>query len=194
MDLLPHGWLAAFTFKGSTLRLLQLDLQPPSPQSKPEDLTACSWRGDLAGDLGALLQQPSATSDVTVRVGGADCPAHRAILSARCPFFERHFATSLGETSRGPVVELPEADPAAFRHILSYVYTADAGDWADVETAQRVAELADRLLLPKLRDEAAASGGCRAGGQCAPPAGLGGAHVLQRGCAGAAGVLRGSPG
>ncbi|PNH08000.1 Speckle-type POZ protein [Tetrabaena socialis] len=154
MDLLPHGWLAVFNFMGSSLRLLQLGLPLPGPQGKPEDLAARrAWRDELAADLGALLLQPSTTSDVTVRVGGTDFPAHRAILSARCPYFERHFATSLGEASRKPIVELPEADPAAFRHILSYVYNADAGDWADLDAAQRVAELAERLLLPKLRDE-----------------------------------------
>ncbi|PNH06949.1 BTB and MATH domain-containing protein 41 [Tetrabaena socialis] len=159
MALLPNGWLAVFDWMSTSLRLLQLGLQPSQLRpSKPEDLTSCSWRDDLAADLGALLLQqrhePSATSDVTVRVGGTDFPAHRPILSARCPYFERHFATSVGETSRGPIVELPEADPAAVRYILSYIYTTDAGDWADVETAQHVAELADRLLLPKLRDEA----------------------------------------
>ncbi|PNH06952.1 Speckle-type POZ protein-like B [Tetrabaena socialis] len=160
MALLPNGWLAVFEWMGHSLRLLQLGLQPHQVgPSKTEDLTSCSWRDDLAADLGALLQQqqqhePSATSDVTVRVGGTDFPAHRAILSARCPYFERHFATSLGEASRTAIVELPEADPAAFRHILSYAYTANAGEWEDVDMAQRVAELAERLLLPKLRDEA----------------------------------------
>ncbi|PNH06953.1 Speckle-type POZ protein B [Tetrabaena socialis] len=154
MALLPNGWLAVFEWPGSSLRLLQLGLQPLQlGPNKPENLTSCSWRDDLKVDLGTL-QQHELSADVTVRVGGIDFPAHRAILLARCPYFERHFATSVGETSRGSIVELPEADPAAFRHLLSYVYTADAAEWEDVDMVQRVAELADRLLLPKLRDEA----------------------------------------
>ncbi|PNH01151.1 Speckle-type POZ protein-like B [Tetrabaena socialis] len=166
MALLPHGWLAMFGRGYCSLQLFQLGLRPSAPGCAAAAAAAASTvplhaarRGGLADDLGALIpsqQQhgPSATSDVTVRVGGTDFPAHRTILSARCPYFERHFASRLGEASRGPIVELPDADPATFRHIWSYIYTGDAGRWTDLDTAQRVAELADRLMMRGLCEEA----------------------------------------
>ncbi|KXZ42449.1 hypothetical protein GPECTOR_145g740 [Gonium pectorale] len=81
-------------------------------------------------------------------------PAHRAILAARCPYFRRLFAGGFAD-SAAPRVELRGAEPEALAAVLCHLYTGDPGDLAE-GLLRPVAELADRLLLPELRDHVAA--------------------------------------
>ncbi|KXZ42452.1 hypothetical protein GPECTOR_145g743 [Gonium pectorale] len=81
-------------------------------------------------------------------------PAHRTILAARCPYFRRLFAGGFAD-SAAPRVELPETEPEALAAVLRHLYTGDPGELAE-GLLRPVAELADRLLLPELRDHVAA--------------------------------------
>ncbi|KXZ42447.1 hypothetical protein GPECTOR_145g738 [Gonium pectorale] len=81
-------------------------------------------------------------------------PAHRAILAARCPYFRRLFAGGFAD-SAAPRVELPGAELEALAAVLRHLYTGDPGELAE-GLLRPVAELADRLLLPELRDHVAA--------------------------------------
>ncbi|KXZ42455.1 hypothetical protein GPECTOR_145g746 [Gonium pectorale] len=133
----------------------------------------------LSADMGALLDgrlggdgggADVAPPDVTILAGsgggegsgGEDgggearrsFPAHRAILAARCPYFRRLFAGGFAD-SAAPRVELPDAEPEALAPVLRHLYTGDPGDLTE-GLLRPVAELADRLLLPELRDHVAA--------------------------------------
>ncbi|KXZ42446.1 hypothetical protein GPECTOR_145g737 [Gonium pectorale] len=131
-----------------------------------------TWCGERdGGSGGGHTGAGAATSDVVIIAGagasgngggedggGGDArrsfPAHRAILAARCPYFRHLFAGGFADSS-APRVELPGAEPEALAAVLRHIYTGDPGDLAE-GLLRPVAELADRLLLPELRDHVAA--------------------------------------
>merc|ERR1712087_104785 len=60
-------------------------------------------------------------ADVTILVGGAKIPAHRAILSARSDYFRRMFNTEMQEAASG-VVDVKDVDADIFRRLLRFIY------------------------------------------------------------------------
>ncbi|PNW71413.1 hypothetical protein CHLRE_16g653258v5 [Chlamydomonas reinhardtii] len=113
---------------------------PPPPRSLP-------------ADLGALLDaQPDGTSDVAIRVGERRFCCHRAILCARCDYFQQRLAGGSFRDGLQGDIDLPDAEPEAFAQLLRWLYTGAAD--VPPEHARAVAELADRLLLPQLCDVA----------------------------------------
>lgn len=54
---------------------------------------------------------------MTLRVGEAEIPAHRLVLSARCPYFAAMFKHRMSE-SRSGVVDIEDVDEHVFRALL----------------------------------------------------------------------------
>ncbi|GLC41663.1 hypothetical protein PLESTB_000691200 [Pleodorina starrii] len=159
-SILPNGCLALCAVKSvggsdEDLILVQLGLKPPAymlPQAAPPRPAAS---GTLPGDLGALLdRQPDGTSDHTVEVGGRAFHVHRGILAARSEYFRRQFENEFSDSHTARST-LNEADPDAFGLVLRHLYTGSVE--VPPAKAQAVAELASRLLLEKLRDQAVAA-------------------------------------
>ncbi|KXZ42454.1 hypothetical protein GPECTOR_145g745 [Gonium pectorale] len=181
---LPGGLVALWVRGDDTVQLLQLERQAEAlgdeaaaSGSSAAAAAACGGRKrphsslltGLTADMGALLdgrlgEDPDAAgftaADVTLVAGGEgggearSFPAHRFILGVRCPYFRRLFAGGFAD-SAAPRVELPETEPEALAAVLRHLYTGDPGDLAE-GLLRPVAELADRLLLPELRDHVAA--------------------------------------
>ncbi|PNH02323.1 Kelch-like protein 38 [Tetrabaena socialis] len=155
-SILPNGYLTLCNLSpgGPALLVLDLGLTPQcchpavcAPTGPP--------RRTLPADLRALLdRQPHGTADVTIVVGGRAFPVHRAVLCARSDYFQQRLGGGFADGSEQQL-SLPEADPDVFEVVLRFVYTDDADDIPAAQ-AQAVAELADRLLLPELAQQAAA--------------------------------------
>ncbi|PNH02447.1 ARM REPEAT PROTEIN INTERACTING WITH ABF2 [Tetrabaena socialis] len=152
LTILPNGCLAIRHEHG--LLVLDLGLKPqpiaaaPCPPAGPPPRT-------LPGDYGALLdRQPDGTADVTIVVGGRTFHAHRAVLCARSDYFRQRLGGDFAD-GNAQQLTLPDADPDAFEVTLRFVYTGVAD--IPPAQAQAVAELADRLLLPELSQEAQAA-------------------------------------
>ncbi|GLC40165.1 hypothetical protein PLESTB_000790700 [Pleodorina starrii] len=103
----------------------------------------------LMGDMASLLTCPDELGydDVEVAVGVRRFRCHRLILSARCLYFRRLFTGGSADSGARQVV-LQDADPDAFELLLRYMYTGDMTFPPHLMRA--VAELANRLLLPKV--------------------------------------------
>ncbi|PNH05722.1 putative tRNA-dihydrouridine synthase, partial [Tetrabaena socialis] len=136
-------------------RPLVLDLGlKPQHCHRPTSNAATPLPRTLPADLGVLLgRQPDGTADVTIVVGGRTFHAHRGLLCARSDYFQQRLGGGFAESSAQQLT-LPEAAADAFGVVLRFVYT-DAAD-IPAALAQAVAELADRLLLPELFQQATA--------------------------------------
>lgn len=94
-------------------------------------------------DLGRLLES-GLCADVTLAYRGTEFPAHRALLSARCPFF-RDMLSEGGPRQQMMVVEMdiPGVGVDLFRDLLRYLYTGElsvAGDGGALSTLLRLSE------------------------------------------------------
>ncbi|PNH10714.1 ARM REPEAT PROTEIN INTERACTING WITH ABF2 [Tetrabaena socialis] len=157
-SILPNGCLAFCVDPGHTINVLVLGLKPRAWHTAAAAPTPAAPAGPpprtLPADLGALLdRQPDGTADVVIVVGDRTFHAHRVLLSARSDYFQQRFSSDFAEAS-AQQLSLPDADPDAFELWLHFVYTG-AADFTAAQAAG-VAELADRLLLPELREQAAA--------------------------------------
>ncbi|PNH05730.1 Kelch-like protein 38 [Tetrabaena socialis] len=156
LAILPNGHLVACG--GGPLHVLGLGLKLPARHAAAAPLLPAAPAGPpprtLPADLCALLdRQPDGTADVAIVVGDRTFHAHRGLLSARSDYFQQRFGADFADGSTQKL-SLPDADPDAFEVVLCWVYM-DAAD-IPAALAQAVAELADRLLLPELFQQAAA--------------------------------------
>ncbi|PNH03157.1 Kelch-like protein 30, partial [Tetrabaena socialis] len=144
ISFLPRGGVVSASPDGL---LLWPGSVKPSRAPGPSPLRPLHGRARLGADLSGLLgPQPCSPPDLVVVVGGSSFPAHRAILSARCEYFSRLFSGGFSDSSNSAFV-LPDADPAAFEPLLSYVYGGELR--TTPQLLRPVAALADRLLLPE---------------------------------------------
>ncbi|KAG2489344.1 hypothetical protein HYH03_012174 [Edaphochlamys debaryana] len=123
----------------------------PSQQPPPSLLGPSP--ADVGGGGGSTCAA-SCSGAVTVLVGKRACCAHRAILAAGSEYFARLLAPEGGFAESGAVeVALPDADPSAFAHLLSYMYGTHRGLpctqllAVPAELLRPTAELAGRLLM-----------------------------------------------
>lgn len=154
-NILPNGCLALCAVKSiggsdEDLILVQLGLKPPSYMMLERPGPALP--GTLSADLSILLdRQPDDTSDHTIQIAERSFHVHRGILAARSEYFRRQFDNNFSD-SKVQLSALHEADPDAFSLVLRYIYSGSVEVLPS--KAQKVAELASRLLLEPLRDQA----------------------------------------
>ncbi|KAG2493267.1 hypothetical protein HYH03_008404 [Edaphochlamys debaryana] len=155
---LPSGDLAALCGGGASLVLITGVSLSPTP-STDKLIRLLGPRADDRGEdsSGGGAVDPSLPGTVVVRVGDRAFPAHRSVLAAGSEYFARLLAPGGGFAESGAAeVALPDADPAAFAHLLSYMYGSTFGvPCAPLQLLQSVpfellrpaAALAGRLLM-----------------------------------------------
>jgi len=92
-------------------------------------------------------------ADVTILVGGAKIPAHRAILSARSDYFRRMFDTEMQEAASG-VVDVKDVDADIFRRLLRFIYGGVLSQ-PSKETAAPLLAAAQKYGLEPLKESCA---------------------------------------
>lgn len=76
--------------------------------------------GNLGGHLSRLLDS-GRFADVTLRVGGEEIRAHRAVLAARSPVFDAMLSSGMKE-QRLHEVHIKESEPGTVRRMLRFMY------------------------------------------------------------------------
>ena len=61
--------------------------------------------------------------DVTITVGGRKIHAHKNVLSATCPYFEKMFTGGLSESNQSEVT-IREVDEEAMETLIDFCYTS----------------------------------------------------------------------
>jgi len=97
----------------------------------------------------AKLQGVPDSSDITVECQGEEFPCHRSILGARSPTFAEGLATRWNKTIRRKW-EVKEADPAAVKDMLTFIYSSDIPEEGIKERAGELLNLARFYHLPEL--------------------------------------------
>lgn len=104
-----------------------VDYEPPASVSGTS-IQRSSATTDLHGPLSRLqsdlldLLESGTDSNVTFVVKEDRIMAHRGILSKRCDYFQRMFASGMQETV-DKEVEVKDAEPEVFRGLLHYLYS-----------------------------------------------------------------------
>ncbi|KAJ4327196.1 Kelch-like protein 10 [Fusarium piperis] len=75
----------------------------------------------------ATLLQSEKFSDMTIRCGGRDFKAHRAVVCTQSSFFDRALSSNFKEAA-SRVVELPDDDPEVLERFLEFLYTGTYSD------------------------------------------------------------------
>merc|ERR1719319_1356201 len=97
----------------------------------------------------AKLQGVPDSSDITVECQGEEFPCHQSILGARSPTFAEGLATRWNKTIRR-TWEVKEADPAAVKDMLTFIYSSDIPEDGIKERAGELLNLARLYHLPEL--------------------------------------------
>ena len=104
---------------------------------------------DIGGDYLKLLES-SNNSDVTFIVQGERIKAHKTVLVARSNYFESMFNSTMKESATGEI-EVPDADPAAFKGMLQYLYGGSSPKDLD-DVALDLYALSDKYGLKELQE------------------------------------------
>uniref|UniRef100_A0A7E4VGU0 BTB domain-containing protein n=1 Tax=Panagrellus redivivus TaxID=6233 RepID=A0A7E4VGU0_PANRE len=89
-------------------------------------------------------------SDVTIVIDGTELPAHRNILSTRCPYFKTMFASGMIESTTKRI-ELHEIPITGFKSVLKWIYTAEI-EFSQMDFALEVYRLSNMYELTDLED------------------------------------------
>ncbi|EFO25382.1 BTB/POZ domain-containing protein [Loa loa] len=102
----------------------------------------------MGRDLGQLLDSGD-FSDFTLHVGRRSFKCHKAILSARSPFFQAMFRDQSNQESLSGEVNLEDVTPETMACVLEYIYKDNCS-----ESSKRTLEIlaaADRFCLDRLK-------------------------------------------
>jgi len=113
----------------------------PSPASTTPD-------PDLHLDLGKLLTSKR-HADVTFLVEGESIVAHKAVLSARCQYFERMFESDVKENISNQI-EVTDIDSAVFKEMLLFLYSGQPPKLSAVK-ALNLLSAADKYGIESLK-------------------------------------------
>ncbi|KAL4002321.1 BTB/POZ domain family protein [Acanthocheilonema viteae] len=103
----------------------------------------------MGRDLGQLLDSGD-FSDFTLHVGRRSFKCHKAILSARSPFFQAMFRDQHNQESLSGEVNLEDITPETMACVLEYIYSDNCS-----ESSKRTIEIlaaADRFCLDRLKN------------------------------------------
>ncbi|KAG2496326.1 hypothetical protein HYH03_005558 [Edaphochlamys debaryana] len=166
MVLLPSGEVAAVSWGSCAVTIISGGGFGPTTllRSSPFATAAppISRLLDLLTLSGGVQARSSSSSSgvaagiVTIRVGAETFPAHRSVLAAGSEYFARLLSPDGGFADSGAVEVVldDDAEPAAFAHLLSYMYCNTMGVSysqqllaAPAELLRPTAALAGRLLI-----------------------------------------------
>jgi len=86
--------------------------------------------------------------DVTFKVKGQDIPAHRSIISERCPFLGELLTTK----EKSEPVEISDISPAAFTTLLEWLYCDEISNLNYEVALELYKGVADKYSVPKLKE------------------------------------------
>ncbi|XP_054719908.1 speckle-type POZ protein-like [Uloborus diversus] len=112
---------------------------------KPSQIGALT----LAKDFELAFVEPR-FSDVTLRLGDKDFPAHKVILANRSKVFEAMFNSDMKENQEN-IVELVEMNLSTAQDMLKYIYTGSV-QVVDMDRAINLYTVADRYDLQELKE------------------------------------------
>ena len=69
------------------------------------------------------LRKDGILCDVTITVGGRKIHAHKNVLAATCPYFEKMFTGGLSESNQSEVT-IREVDEEAMETLIEFCYTS----------------------------------------------------------------------
>lgn len=95
----------------------------------------------LSRDLAKLLESGN-HADVTFSLRGEKIVAHKAVLSARCEYFERMFQSDVKENVSGQI-EVTDISLEVFKELLQFFYSGQPPKFAGQETL-RLLSAADK--------------------------------------------------
>jgi len=93
------------------------------------------------------------TSDMAFEIGDEVIPAHKYLLTARVPAFEKLFASGMKESETNRI-RIDDADAAAFKHVLKFLYCGKFPD--DLEDfAESLLPIAEKYDIQDLKEACA---------------------------------------
>ena len=96
-------------------------------------------------------------SDVVFEIGGETIPAHKFILTARVPAFERMFSAGMKEAQTGRI-PIDDTDAASFKHVLKFIYCGKIPDDEVLDAmADSLLPITEKYGIADLKDACAAS-------------------------------------
>ena len=106
------------------------------------------------------LWESGENADVTFIVQDVEIKAHKTVLIARSSYFRTMFSTNMNESSSGKI-NVPDADPSAFRSMLEFLYggsspkdlgivAMDLFAIADKYDMRELAELCEAYILDNI--------------------------------------------
>jgi len=104
--------------------------------------------GGMGNDYLKLLESAD-NSDVTFSVQGVQIKAHKTVLLARSSYFASMFSSDMKESASGEI-DVPDADPTAFRGMLEYLYGGSSPKGLN-DIAMDLFSLADKYGLKDLQ-------------------------------------------
>ncbi|XP_065205353.1 speckle-type POZ protein-like isoform X2 [Planococcus citri] len=102
---------------------------------------------DLSENFGQLLEHRE-LADVTLSVDGQEFPAHKVILSARCPVFAAMFKHDMKENGQNRI-DIEDMNAETVVEFLKYVYTGKCDNLKNI--AEGLLAAADKYGLNRLK-------------------------------------------
>ena len=93
------------------------------------------------------LRKDGELCDVTISVGEKKIHAHKLVLAATCPYFEKMFTGGLSSESHQSEVTIREGDEEAMETLIDFCYTSSIEvDWSNVQPLIATADILQMVL------------------------------------------------
>ncbi|GIY39359.1 TD and POZ domain-containing protein 1 [Caerostris darwini] len=121
-----------------------------------QDFGICNGTQDSSESLKDAMEQllsEKILCGVTLQVGSAEFPAHKALLATRSPVFKAMFTRDMQETARD-TVDISDLDADTVKSMLLYVYT-DTLDHPEGDSVEKLYFAADKYEILCLKKKCA---------------------------------------